>query len=164
MAKLDAGIESVYKAILDDKDPKTFCVLGYRTPAELYVTDEGDGTIKDVVDKFHDDQCQFAYIRVTTGDTESRRAKFVLLTWIGEGAKVLQKAKMSVHKASVKSVFKNISCEFQASTKDELEEEKLMTFVKKAGGANYSGNSWRTVAPSPITTSRRNRPSIWCSA
>ena len=38
-------------------------------------------------------------------------------------------AKMSVHK----SIFRNITCEFQASERDQLNADKLMTFVRKAG-------------------------------
>eukprot|EP01088_Endostelium_zonatum_P021630 TRINITY_DN8674_c0_g1_i1.p1 TRINITY_DN8674_c0_g1~~TRINITY_DN8674_c0_g1_i1.p1 ORF type:complete len:144 (-),score=34.69 TRINITY_DN8674_c0_g1_i1:60-491(-) len=137
----DPAIQDAYNNIQSDSNPQTYVILGYSNPTTLSVTAQGEGDLNEATSNFADDQCQFAYIRVTTGDEESKRAKFVLLSWIGENAKVMQKAKMSVHKASVKSVFRNISVEFQASERDELNPEKLIAHVRKAGGANYNGQS-----------------------
>ena len=39
-----------------------------------------------------------------TGDEMSKRAKFVLVTWIGPSVSVMKKAKMSTDKAIIKDV------------------------------------------------------------
>ena len=39
-----------------------------------------------------------------TGDEMSKRAKFVLVTWIGPSVSVMKKAKMSTDKAVIKDV------------------------------------------------------------
>eukprot|EP01089_Gocevia_fonbrunei_P005522 TRINITY_DN15993_c0_g1_i1.p1 TRINITY_DN15993_c0_g1~~TRINITY_DN15993_c0_g1_i1.p1 ORF type:complete len:144 (+),score=34.25 TRINITY_DN15993_c0_g1_i1:115-546(+) len=137
----DPQIAEVYAAIQSDADPTAYVVLGYAAPLVLQVVASGEGGIAEATANFTEDQCLFAYIRVTTGDEESKRAKFILISWIGENAKILQKAKMSIHKSDVKSVFRNITCEFQASDSDDIDAQKLMAAVVKAGGANYMGQS-----------------------
>jgi len=135
----DPAIQEAYNNIQSDSNPLSWVVLSYSNPTTLTVQASGEGSLDDATANFADDGCQFGYVRVTTGDEESKRAKFVLISWIGENAKVMQKAKMSIHKASVKSIFRNISVEFQASERDELDSTKLMAHVVKAGGANYNG-------------------------
>lgn len=51
------------------------------------------------------DDCRlFGYVRITTGDAMSKRAKFTLITWIGESISGLQRAKISTDKAIVKEI------------------------------------------------------------
>jgi hypothetical protein len=68
--------------------------------------DKGAGGLDDLASRFADDQAQYAYIRVISGDQESRRTKFIFISWCGESVGALKRAKMSVHKASVKQVIK----------------------------------------------------------
>ncbi|KAJ0069317.1 hypothetical protein NL108_003254, partial [Boleophthalmus pectinirostris] len=51
-----------------------------------------------------DDARIFAFLRITTGDAMSKRAKFTLITWIGECISGLQRAKVSTDKSLVKEV------------------------------------------------------------
>lgn len=51
------------------------------------------------------DDCRlFGFVRITTGDAMSKRAKFTLITWIGENISGLQRAKISTDKAIVKEI------------------------------------------------------------
>ena len=43
-------------------------------------------------------------MRVLVGDEMSKRAKFVLITWIGPSVSALKRAKVSTDKAVVKTV------------------------------------------------------------
>ena len=43
-------------------------------------------------------------LKFQTGDEMSKRAKFVLVTWIGPSVSVMKKAKMSTDKAVIKDV------------------------------------------------------------
>ena len=58
------------------------------------------------IDEWHshlsDDEVQFALIKFIMGDRESKRPKFVFVSWIGPNVGVMKKAKVSIHKASVK--------------------------------------------------------------
>ena len=51
-----------------------------------------------------DDQRLYGFIRVTTGDEMSKRAKFVLVTFIGDSVGVLKKARVSTDKSQVKQI------------------------------------------------------------
>ena len=53
---------------------------------------------------FEADERGFGYIRIKTGDEISKRAKFVLVTWVGQNVSVMKKAKMSTDKALLKDI------------------------------------------------------------
>uniref|UniRef100_A0AAZ3PSQ3 Coactosin-like protein n=1 Tax=Oncorhynchus tshawytscha TaxID=74940 RepID=A0AAZ3PSQ3_ONCTS len=84
-----------------------------------------------------DDVRLFGFVRITTGDAMSKRAKFTLITWIGENVSGLQRAKISTDKTLVKDIVQNFAKEFMISDPRELEEDYIRTELKKAGGANY---------------------------
>ncbi|MEQ2192093.1 hypothetical protein XENOCAPTIV_006912 [Xenoophorus captivus] len=110
-----------------------------------------------------DDGRLFGFVRFTTGDAMSKRAKFTLITWIGENVSGLQRAKISTDKTLVKDVVQvrdsgevsvkltvplgetgpywNFAKEFMISDPRELEEEYLRMELKKAGGANYDAQA-----------------------
>jgi hypothetical protein len=102
---------------------------------------KGTGDIEELAEKFNDDESAFAFLRVTTGDEESKRAKFVLVSWCGESVGALSRAKMSVHKASVKEKCRDFAIEKHYTEKGEISAQELIDEVTKAGGANYSANS-----------------------
>ncbi|MGH0115768.1 UNVERIFIED_CONTAM: hypothetical protein FKN15_046953 [Acipenser sinensis] len=83
----------------------------------------------------------FGFIRITTGDAMSKRAKFTLITWIGENVSGLQRAKISTDKTLVKDVVQNFAKEFVISDRRELEEDYIKNELKKAGGANYDAQA-----------------------
>lgn len=51
-----------------------------------------------------DDARLFGFIRITTGDAMSKRAKFTLITWVGKNISGLQLGKISTDKAIVKDI------------------------------------------------------------
>jgi hypothetical protein len=51
-----------------------------------------------------DDERVYGFVRIETGDELSKRAKFVLVSWVGSNVGALKKAKMSTDKAFVKEV------------------------------------------------------------
>ena len=53
---------------------------------------------------FVDDTRLYGYVRVDCGDEMSKRAKFILVTWVGQDVGSLKKAKVSTDKAFVKQV------------------------------------------------------------
>jgi len=137
----DPAIASAYADIRSDSHPTNWVVIGYSSGDKLHVEATGEGSIGELASHFQDNACQYAYVRVTTGDQESKRAKFVFISWTGPSAGVMRKAKVSVHKANVKSVFRDFAVELQAAEADDLEESKVIATVVKAGGANYMGQT-----------------------
>ena len=55
-----------------------------------------------------DDERGFGFVRVTTGDELSKRAKFVFVMWVGANVSALKRAKMSTDKAVLKQVIQVI--------------------------------------------------------
>lgn len=72
-------------------------------------------------------------------DTESKRVKFVLVIWIGEGTKVMRKARVSIESGEVKKVLGHHSIQVDARDKGDLEEKDIVIRLRKAGGADYNG-------------------------
>ncbi|XP_032891682.1 coactosin-like protein [Amblyraja radiata] len=83
------------------------------------------------------DRILFGFHRIITGDAMSKRAKFALITWIGDGVSVLQRAKVSTDKSLVKEVVQNFAKEFVICEEQELAEEYIKQELEKTGGANY---------------------------
>ncbi|KAG5839814.1 coactosin-like protein [Anguilla rostrata] len=88
-----------------------------------------------------DDARLFGFVRITTGDAMSKRAKFTLITWIGENVSGLQRAKISTDKTLVKDIVQNFAKEFMVSDLRELDEDYIRDELKKAGGANYDAQA-----------------------
>jgi len=137
----DPAIQEAYLDVLSDATDTNWAVFGYEGNAKIVLQGAGSDGFGGLRALLSDDQAQFAYLRVTSGDEESKRAKFCFISWCGENVSALKKAKMSVHKASVKEIVRNFAVEIHATTKEELREGDLMAKIKKAGGADYSSNS-----------------------
>ncbi|KAJ8252197.1 hypothetical protein COCON_G00215090 [Conger conger] len=102
----------------------------------------GQGTeYEDFKKQCTDDARIFAFVRLMTGDAMSKRAKFTLITWIGENVGGLQRAKVSTDKTLVKDIVQNFAKEFTISDARDLEEDYIREELKKAGGANYDAQT-----------------------
>jgi hypothetical protein len=132
----------LYQDVVNDKTPTAWAVFGYesKTSNKVVVQAKGEGGLDEVKAQFKEDECQFAYVRMTTGDEESKRAKFLFLSWVGEKVSPLRRAKMSVHKADIKAIIRNFALEVHATTVDDINNERILAAMIKAGGANYSSN------------------------
>ena len=64
---------------------------------KLVVTATGTGGLAELQEKLDPAKGSFAYARVTyCNDKESQREKFILVTWIGAGCKIMRKAKVTI--------------------------------------------------------------------
>jgi hypothetical protein len=67
----------------------------YEGKKKIVYVSKGDGGLNELAGNFADDECAFAFLRLTVGDEESKRAKFVLVSWCGEKVGALARANMS---------------------------------------------------------------------
>eukprot|EP01117_Protostelium_nocturnum_P018955 TRINITY_DN805_c0_g1_i1.p1 TRINITY_DN805_c0_g1~~TRINITY_DN805_c0_g1_i1.p1 ORF type:complete len:143 (-),score=48.69 TRINITY_DN805_c0_g1_i1:90-518(-) len=134
------ALAEAYQEVRSDQNDTQWVVYGYEGNA-ITVQAKGTGDLDELKTHLQDDQAQYAFLRVTSGDSESKRAKFVFISWCGEGVGALKRAKMSVHKASVKTVVKDFGIELHATSQSDLDASELAQKVKKASGADYSGNT-----------------------
>jgi hypothetical protein len=62
---------------------------------KLVVTTTGTGGLAELQEKLDPAKASYAYARITyANDKESQREKFILITWIGSGCKIMRKAKV----------------------------------------------------------------------
>ncbi|XP_029290117.1 coactosin-like protein [Cottoperca gobio] len=128
-----------YNQVRDDNTDTNWAVFKYEGSMIL---PGGQGTdYEDFKRMCTDDARLFAFVRITMGDTMSKRAKFTLITWIGENISGLQRAKISTDKALVKEIVQNFAKEFMFSDPRELDADNIRTELKKAGGANYDAQA-----------------------
>ena len=59
-----------------------------------------------MLEHLKEDERIYGYFKVTWGDDEAKREKFIFLTWVGERVPPLKKARVSTDKAFVKQVVK----------------------------------------------------------
>jgi len=136
----DSSIQEANDDVRNDKTETNWLLLNYESERsdKLRLASTGSGGLNELKHKLEEDQASFIYSRITyANDKESQRHKFILIIWIGPNVKVMRKAKLSVHKADVKSVLRQFSIEVPASSTDDLNEESIVVQLRKAGGASY---------------------------
>jgi len=135
-------INEAYEDVRSNKSDVNWVLIDYENDRSdiLGVTATGTGGLAELQEKLDPTKASYAYVRVTySNDKESQREKFILVTWIGPECKVMRKAKISVHAADVKSVFRVYAIDVPAKEKDDLKEDPIVVRLRKAGGASYDG-------------------------
>jgi len=135
-------IQAAYDAVRSDKDETNWLIISYASAVgdKLMLSSTGTGGLAELATKLDDSQAQYAYARVEyANDTESKRIKFVLIIWIGEGTKVMRKARVSIESGEVKRVLGHHSIQVDARDKGDLDEKEIVVRLRKAGGADYNG-------------------------
>lgn len=143
MSGLDAAdIAAAYEAVRSDKDTTNWLLISYAgaTGSKLSLTSTGNGGLSEMAAALDPSEVQYGYVRVEyANDAESTRVKFVLVIWIGEGTKVMRKARVSVESGDVKRVLAHHSIAVTTSDAGELDEKDIVARLRKAGGADYNG-------------------------
>jgi len=130
------AIRGAYDDVRSDTSDTEWAVFKFDQNNRLGVTATGKD-FPDFKAHFGNDDRGFGYIRIKTGDEMSKRAKFVMVTWIGPGVSVMKKAKMSTDKALMKDICQNMSVELQLETHGEFSHDNFKLQVDKASGARY---------------------------
>eukprot|EP01134_Creolimax_fragrantissima_P000946 CFRG0946T1 len=130
------AIATAYEDVRNDGTESEWMFLAYDDANMVFLESTGTG-YDELLTKFNDDNRGYAFVRVETGDELSKRAKFALITWIGDNVSALKKAKVSIQKAEVKSVVKSFAAEILANDKGDASFKVVEDVLRKAGGANY---------------------------
>ncbi|KXS20333.1 actin depolymerizing protein [Gonapodya prolifera JEL478] len=136
----DPAIAEAYEDVRNDSTPTDWLLVEYVDDKtdKLKLAAKGTGGLAEFKSRLTNDKAAFGYVRlVLSNDGLSKRAKFLLVTWVPPGVKVMRKAKVSVHISDVKQVIKVFSVEVSGSQMDELREDDILLKAKKAMGANY---------------------------
>lgn len=145
----DEGCEDMYQKVFSDSDPTSWLLFGY-AGRKITPQKSGEGTLADLIAEFDDSQVQYALLRLTKMDDggDSKRTKFIFITWVGEDAPALKKGMVNMHKDTVGGLFKGFHIEkaiYERGDLDSLSEE-LDSKLKAAAGANYDLGNIRTGA------------------
>jgi len=135
-------ILAAYDAVRSDKDARNWLLISYASASgnALTLSGSGSGGLAELATKLDDSQAQYAYVRIEyANDSESTRVKFVLVIWIGEGTKVMRKARVSIESGEVKRVLGHHSIQVDARDRADLDELEIVKRLRKAGGADYNG-------------------------
>lgn len=139
------AIKEAHAAVFSDEDPATWLLVGSEKGKPV-LRARGTGGLAEATAGFSDEQVLFAWVRLARTDDcgDSHRTKFVLLSWLGETAPPMAKAKLTEHKAALQAAFQGTHVCFSV-----LERAALATLaadvddaLARAGGANYDlGNT-----------------------
>ncbi|XP_076267839.1 uncharacterized protein LOC143200929 [Rhynchophorus ferrugineus] len=130
-----ASVRGAYEDVRRDGSDTQWAVFKYEGPK---IVTSATGTDFDQFrNQFGDEDRAFGYLRVQTGDEMSKRAKFLLITWVGPSVSVLKRAKMSTDKALIKGVVSNFAVELQTENIADVNLENFENELAKAGGAHY---------------------------
>ncbi|KAG9300714.1 hypothetical protein G9A89_023512 [Geosiphon pyriformis] len=140
----DPIIRDTYHEVRDDKSEINWLLLQYEKGQidKLQIAAKGSGGLEQLVEHLSEDEASFGYCRVNVSNDElSVRTKFIFITWIGSGVKILRKAKLSVHVSDVKRILQAYAIEITAHEKSDFNEAEILTKLRRAGGANYDRGS-----------------------
>ena len=86
---------------------------------------------------------------------DSRRVKFVMITWVGESAPAMKKGAVTSHKPAVAELFKGHHVSRNVMERGELAQlaADIAADIIKAGGANYDLGNTRTGVKAGATAS-----------
>jgi hypothetical protein len=131
-------VRAAYMDVRDDNSPTNWATFVHDdTGSRISLHKTGSGGLSELQQECLPDNRLFAFLRVSTGDSLSKRAKFVFIQWAGSNVPMIKRARLATDRPIVKEVVKEFSVEMAANSQEELSEEKIMATVKKAMGANY---------------------------
>ncbi|KAI7883505.1 actin depolymerizing protein [Lichtheimia hyalospora FSU 10163] len=136
----DPAIAEAYEDVRDDKSCTNWAFFDFADgkPDRLKVAGTGSGGLSEFVEQLKPEIAGWGYVRMNMSNDEySQRVKFVLVPWCGESVGIMRKARLSIQIADVKNILRNFHIEVPASNTNELEENDIMTRLRRAGGANY---------------------------
>ena len=143
MASLfDPSCASAYGEVFSDDSDTDWCCLRYEG-RKLKCAPSGKGSdgLDGLVETFDDSQVQYGLLRMIKMDDggDSKRIKFVFISWVGENAPAMKKGSVTSHKPMVAELFKGHHVSLAVMERCELDSlaERIKEALVKAGGANY---------------------------
>jgi hypothetical protein len=141
----DPAIKEAYDEVRNDASDINWLLITYEEGSnnkKWILFGKGSGGLEELRGKITDTFLGFGYLRVTSGDEMSKRAKFVFIKYLSKGLKMNLKALINVHRGDVEKVLNQISIAVEAEGLDELSDAEIDARIQKASGAHYgtSGN------------------------
>lgn len=101
----------------------------------LVVVDKGNGGYDELIQKFTPDELFYGVFKVEAVDDDSKRTKFILISWVGQKVRPMERAKMTSHIPKVSTFFRT-HVEFQTSDLQEITKEDIIRKLNNSAGAH----------------------------
>lgn len=139
--KSESTIRAAVVDVKDDKTPTNFLVLGYVAdkPNGIELLAKGSGGLEELKKSLSPTFLGYGFYKVISGDQESKRPKFISISFCGDQAPLVKKGKMGVHVGTIQQIFVYSHLTIQATKVEELVEADILAKVKAVGGVNYDG-------------------------
>jgi len=128
----DSSIDDAYAKVRKNDGEINWLLLGYENNKKIVLVGSGGGGVSEMAGNVSADGCFYGYLRVVLQDDETKRTKFVFVTFKGDNAPVMRKGNMSVHINNVKTKIKDFSVQVNATEASELTEEAVLGKIKSA--------------------------------
>jgi hypothetical protein len=135
-------IREAYEDVRNDSTDTNWLLITFEAGSnnkKWALVGKGSGGLEELKSNITPEFLGFGYLRVTSGDEMSKRAKFVFIKYLAKGLKMTLKAQLNVTRGDVEKVLSQINVAVEAETLDELSEADITDRVSKAGGAHYGG-------------------------
>eukprot|EP01147_Barroeca_monosierra_P000843 gene843-4115_t len=143
-AMADVSDPQIQEAVFDvrrDDTETDWCAFGYKNKNTLHLAGKGSGGHTELLNFLREDEVYFCLLRIVDGDQESKRIKFVALTYVGEGVSGMNRGRVGVHSGSIRPLLGQCNIDISADNKRECTREIITKKLKVAGGADYDTGS-----------------------
>ncbi|KAJ1719324.1 actin binding protein [Coemansia erecta] len=132
-----AEITSTHQRILASDSSISWAVYGFdRGGTTLNVQATGSEGLDELAEEFDDGKVQYAFARVQ--DPNTQLAKFVFISWCGQGVPVFRKGMVSSQVGEVQQVLSGSHVTVIARSSEDVLPEEIMDKVERSSGAQYS--------------------------
>lgn len=121
----EAALNEAFDDVLDRRASSGWLIVGYQSNNTLEFQKSGRGGVEELVQQLHDDQVQYAVIRVPSSKS-AQATKDVFIAWSGPGVKSVEVSKKKSHLGEVKELLKPFHCELFAVGKTNFNLETVL--------------------------------------
>lgn len=135
------AVEMAVRDVRADDSDTNWLLINYegRGNGELALRDLGNDGLEGMLAAMPEGKVSFGLLRYEAGDHESRRIKFVGLTYIAPGTPPLAKARVSMQKDACEKVFGQLHVQMLSDDLADLAPDKVASKAGVAAGGAIAG-------------------------
>eukprot|EP01080_Neovahlkampfia_damariscottae_P010043 gene10043-2362_t len=132
----DQEIVDAWTTVKSDDGDINWMLCSYADKASLKLFGKGTGGYDEFVQQLVEDEILFGVCKVYAVDEDSKRTKFIQLTWVGEKVKPMARAKVSTHKSTVLAFFKGAHLELHSTSLEDLQKDAVSKTLQGITGSH----------------------------
>ncbi len=138
----DSSISEAWTEIRADDGQTNWMLLGYdeansnSKSIKIELVGKGTGGYDEFIQQLSEDRAMYGVFKVIAVDDDSRRTKFVFVTFLGPKLPPLKRARVSTHKTAFAKLFNGFHTEVYATTPDDITQEEIVKKLNSSTGAH----------------------------